>query len=389
MTQRGYIKRIDPKTFSKQNRATRGKTMGKMRGGDEVTKATHCAGLDTVLFFTDRGRVHAVRAYTIPEASTTALGTPFTRVLKLAEGESITAMLPVSSADEAEAGGTDEPHLVMVTARGLIKKTCASEFVSIRNNGKKALLLRAGDRLKHVGTVREGDGILVGGIDGQVIHFDGDSIRPQGRAAAGVKAMAFKADAKKAAGSEKTLREEEDDAGDALPANVAGMVVVPSATVKALELDKASAAAAAGSSSPEGDEELEELACDPETDAKCAEGPMLMLLSASGRGKRISLSAFKQQTRAGRGKRGMGLLKGDAVAAMCVTGFDGARGENVIVGSQNGVMNRYDVDSIRPQSGTAAKGVTLMKLGKGDTVSVLTLLPAELAEENERTESNE
>ena len=71
---------------------------------------------------------------------------------------------------------------------------------------------------------------------------------------------------------------------------------------------------------------------------------------------------------------------------MCVTGFDGARGENVIVGSQNGVMNRYDVDSIRPQSGTAAKGVTLMKLGKGDTVSVLTLLPAELAEENERTE---
>ena len=389
MTQRGYIKRIDPKTFSKQNRATRGKTMGKMRGGDEVTKATHCAGLDTVLFFTDRGRVHAVRAYTIPEASTTALGTPFTRVLKLAEGESITAMLPVSSADEAEAGGTDEPHLVMVTARGLIKKTCASEFVSIRNNGKKALLLRAGDRLKHVGTVRQGDGILVGGIDGQVIHFDGDSIRPQGRAAAGVKAMAFKADAKKAAGSEKTLREEEDDAGDALPANVAGMVVVPSATVKALELDKASAAAAAGSSSPEGDEDLEELACDPETDAKCAEGPMLMLLSASGRGKRISLSAFKQQTRAGRGKRGMGLLKGDAVAAMCVTGFDGARGENVIVGSQNGVMNRYDVDSIRPQSGTAAKGVTLMKLGKGDTVSVLTLLPAELAEENERTESNE
>ena len=321
MTQRGYIKRIDPKTFSKQNRATRGKTMGKMRGGDEVTKATHCAGLDTVLFFTDRGRVHAVRAYTIPEASTTALGTPFTRVLKLAEGESITAMLPVSSADEAEAGGTDEPHLVMVTARGLIKKTCASEFVSIRNNGKKALLLRAGDRLKHVGTVRQGDGILVGGIDGQVIHFDGDSIRPQGRAAAGVKAMAFKADAKKAAGSEKTLREEEDDAGDALPANVAGMVVVPSATVKALELDKASAAAAAGSSSPEGDEDLEELACDPETDAKCAEGPMLMLLSASGRGKRISLSAFKQQTRAGRGKRGMGLLKGDAVAAMCVTGI--------------------------------------------------------------------
>ncbi len=382
MTQRGYIKRIDPKTFSKQNRATRGKTMGKMRGGDEVTKATHCAGLDTVLFFTDRGRVHAVRAYTIPEASTTALGTPFTRVLKLAEGESITAMLPVSSAEDAEAGGADEPHLAMVTARGLIKKTCASEFVSIRNNGKKALLLRAGDRLKHVGTVRKGDGVLVGGVDGRVIHFDGDSIRPQGRAAAGVKAMAFKADPN----PPKTLGEDEDDAGDALPANVAGMVVVPSATVKALELDKASAASASAAE----DEALDEALCDPEKDAACAEGPMLMLLSASGRGKRISLRAFKQQTRAGRGRRGMGLLKGDAVAAMCVTGFDGARGENVIVGSQNGVMNRYDVDALRPQSGTAAKGVTLMKLGKGDTVSVLTLLPAELnGEESEGTNEGE
>ena len=129
--------------------------------------------------------------------------------------------------------------------------------------------------------------------------------------------------------------------------------------------------------------------CDPEKDARCAAGPMLMLLSASGRGKRISLRAFKQQTRAGRGRRGMGLLRGDAVAAMCVTGFDDARGENVIVGSQNGVMNRYDVDSIRPQSGTAAKGVTLMKLGKGDTVSTLTLLPAELAEENENEREGE
>ena len=116
MTNRGYIKRIDPSTFSKQNRATRGKNMGKMRGGDEVTKATHCGGLDTVLFFTDRGRVHAVSAYTIPEASTTALGTPFTRVLKLTEGENITAMLPVSSADEG-ADISQSPHsAVLITA---------------------------------------------------------------------------------------------------------------------------------------------------------------------------------------------------------------------------------------------------------------------------------
>ena len=191
--------------------------------------------------------------------------------------------------------------------------------------------------------------------------------------------MAFKADAKKQ-GSEKTLREEEDDAGDALPANVAGMVVVPSATVKALELDKARAAAAAEA---EGDEELG-VACDPETDSKCAEGPMLMLLSASGRGKRISLSAFKQQTRAGRGKRGMGLLKGDAVAAMCVTGFDGARGENVIVGRK-----RRDEPvrrgPIRPErhSSEGRDAHEARQEGHGQRAHAP---PAELAEENERTE---
>ena len=78
----------------------------------------------------------------------------------------------------------------------------------------------------------------------------------------------------------------------------------------------------------------------------------------------------------------MGLQKGDEVAALCVAGFSGSRNENVIVGSQNGVMNRYDVEAIRPQTGTAAKGVTLMKLGAGDCVTVLTLLPAELVPED-------
>ena len=246
MTNRGYIKRIDPAVFSKQGRATRGRNMGKMRGGDEVTKVTHCNGLDTVLFFTDRGRVHAVRAYNIPQASTSALGTPFTRVLKLAEGESITAMLPVDTTEEPGAEG--ETSLCFVTARGLIKRTCASEFVGIRNNGKKALVLRKGDRLKHVNIVKKGDGIIIGGIDGSVIHFDADSVRAQGRAAAGVKAMAFKPD-----GLDDTS--EDDDTSEALPAHVAGMAVVPGAVVQSLGLNKASAGDVADDSEEDGEDE--------------------------------------------------------------------------------------------------------------------------------------
>ena len=148
--------------------------------------------------------------------------------------------------------------------------------------------------------------------------------------------------------------------------------------MKALELDKGSKSGGEDAETDESSEEGNDYASLP-----TSVGPHLFMLSSSGRGKRISLGQFKQQTRAGRGKRAMGLLKGDTVAAMCVTGFEEGKIENVIVGSQNGVMNRYDVDSIRPQSGPSAKGVTLMKLGKGDTVSVLTLLPAELSEETE------
>ena len=370
LTNRGYIKRMDPGIFAKQNRATRGKNMGKMRGGDEMIKATHCNGLDTVLFFTDRGRVHAVRAYTIPQSSTTALGTPFTRVLKLAEGESITAMLPVPTSEASD--GEEGSHLVMVTSQGLIKKTCASEFVAIRNNGKKALSLRAGDRLKHVELVRPGDGIIIGGIDGQVIHFDADSVRAQGRAAAGVKAMAFKHAQKTPAAPSKTLAEDEDDVGAPLPANVAGMTVVPAAVVQSLGLN-----VPAGS-------KREETTTDEDGDATDdASGPSLLLLSSQGRGKRISLENFAQQSRAGQGRRGMGLVPGDSLAAMCLTGAEEGASEHVIVGSQNGVMNRYDAESITRQSGRAAKGVAVMRLGDGDTVSVLTLLPPELADEDE------
>jgi DNA gyrase/topoisomerase IV subunit A len=108
---------------------------------------------------------------------------------------------------------------------------------------------------------------------------------------------------------------------------------------------------------------------------------MLFFVSSDGRGKRISVAAFAQQSRAGRGKKGIGLMKGSKLTALCLTGLDSDEHEHVIIGSQGGVMNRYDVASIRPQSGRAAKGVNVMKLSDDDTVRDLTLLPAELGED--------
>lgn len=167
---------------------------------------------------------------------------------------------------------------------------------------------------------------------------------------------------------------DEDDAGEALPANVAGMAVVPASVVKSLGLDSP-----AGS----GYDEEDDAAAEEEGEVEeGGTGPWMLLLSVQGKGKRIALDEFKQQGRGGSGKKGLGLAKGDRLAALCLTGMGTsllgkAEPEHVIIGSQEGVVNRFDVSSIRVQKGRATKGVGVMKLRQGDTIRDITLLPAE------------
>jgi DNA gyrase/topoisomerase IV subunit A len=111
-------------------------------------------------------------------------------------------------------------------------------------NGKKAVKLASGDRLKHVDVVREGDGILIGGVDGQVIHFASDTIRSSSRSSGPSRGIKIRGGAKdveeevEAVGTDGEEGEEEvehDDA-EAKPAEVAGLAVVPAAVVKSLGL---------------------------------------------------------------------------------------------------------------------------------------------------------
>jgi len=385
MTGKGYIKRIDPKIFSRQNKGTIGKKGGRMRGGDQVTKVTHCNGLDTVLFFTDRGRVYAVRAYDIPQSSTTALGTPFTRVLKLAEGETITAMLPVDTA--SRRGSNVGEHLVMLTARGVVKKTPISEFANINRAGKRALGLQKGDRLKHVDLVRDGDGIMVAGVDGMVLHFSMDSIRAQSRIGSGVKAMKFReasagatekkpkkppaahmlfaADARanapegtsynmaevskmwrelsdeekapyevKAADLKEKARRENDAEKKSAPAadgaaddgaadddDDGDALPVLVAGMSIVPSDVVAAFELATESDEAGDDD-DAAAGDEKPADEC--GAMVLLVTSEGQGKRISVGQFRQKGRGGLGNKAIGLEKGSRLAAMCITGVDPA-----------------------------------------------------------------
>jgi DNA gyrase subunit A len=163
-------------------------------------------------------------------------------------------------------------------------------------------------------------------------------------------AAAADAAAAAAAADDVAGDDEEDffDAYEALPANVAGMAVVPAAVVQSLGLDQPSGAAAADAASASDASSEED---DAEEDADGGTGPWMLLLSSQGKGKRIALDDFKQQRRGGSGKKGLGLFKGDRLAALCLTGMgasgETAENENVIIGSQGGVMNRFDVNSIR------------------------------------------
>ena len=87
MSSRGYIKRTRPETFKVRRRGTRGRSMSKLKGSDSIAKVMHAKDLDRVFLFTDKGNVFTMRAFDIPEASTTAQGTPFTRFIDIDKGE--------------------------------------------------------------------------------------------------------------------------------------------------------------------------------------------------------------------------------------------------------------------------------------------------------------
>jgi DNA gyrase subunit A len=399
MSSRGYIKRTRPETFKAQRRGTRGKSMSKLKGSDSIAKVMHAKDLDRVFFFTDKGNVLTVRAFDIPEASTTAQGTPFTRFVDIDKGESITAILSLEPSalmkkqkskeqqGEDDDDDDDETFLVMITLNGVIKKVSAKEFASIKRNGKRAIALDEGDKLKQVLVAKNGDSVLVGATDGTLIRFDVDSVRKLGRMSRGVRAIALKEiKSSSKASKAKEEEEEEDDDDDFM-----------------IQADDDEDDDDVNDDDEEEEEEENEIIDFSNDDeplvasvehfeggaAKVAgmaiiqkseinrEGPWVVFVSEKGRGKRVKVSDFKTQIRGGAGIRGIKFNSGDSLAAFALIGKtdDDSIEEAIIVGSQLGVANRFQCASI-PEMGRYAKGGMLMKLKKEDAIKSFAVIPA-------------
>jgi DNA gyrase subunit A len=181
----GYIKRVSVDTFRAQNRGGRGVIgIANLKKEDVVQNFFVATTHQHVLFFTNKGRAFRLRAYEIPDSTRQSRGTALVNLLTLPPGENVTANFPVRNFE------TDE-YLVMVTKKGVIKKTKLDEFANVRRNGLIAIGLDDDDELLGVALSTGDRDIILATHDGMAVHFNEKGVRPMGRPARGVRAMSL------------------------------------------------------------------------------------------------------------------------------------------------------------------------------------------------------
>jgi DNA gyrase subunit A len=342
LTEQGYIKRMLVNDFGAQARATRGKAAAKIKEDDGVEHFLTCCDHDSLLFFSDRGVVYCLRAYQIPAASRTARGVPIVQMLPIPREEKITSIVPVSEFSEDE-------YLVMLTRKGYIKKTALDAFSNIRANGLIAISLEDGDQLRWVKRAKVEDSVIIGSRQGMAIHFkaDHEQLRPLGRATRGVRAMKLRA-------------KDELISMDILPAQVVASLASVGEIADEEETEELN---------PETAEELVETA---------GQGPWVLAVTMGGYGKRVPVSQFRLQNRAGMGILATKFrLPKDQLAALRVVN----EGDELMIVTSRGIIIRQAIGAISPQS-RMATGVRVQRLDEDDAIAAVALVPLSGSEED-------
>ncbi|MBE9230462.1 DNA topoisomerase (ATP-hydrolyzing) subunit A [Cuspidothrix issatschenkoi LEGE 03284] len=358
LTEQGYIKRMPVNTFEAQSRATRGKAGAKVKDDDTIEHFLTCCDHDSILFFSDRGVVYSLKAYQIPVGSRTSRGTPIVQMLPIPKEEKITSIVPV---DEFSS----EEYLVMLTKGGNIKKTVLEAFSNIRANGLIAISLEEGDQLRWVRRARVEDSIIIGSRQGMAIHFrcTHEQLRPLGRATRGVKSMKLK---------------DKDE--------LIGMDILPAAILDTLD------------TGTEGDiEETAEIEETLETvDIENTEdpteaantnstGPWVLVITMGGYGKRVPVSQFRLQNRAGQGLMATKFKNRktkDKLATLRIVNSD----EEIMMATNRGIIIRQAVNAISIQS-RSATGVRVQRLDEDDAITGVAIVPPDSDDNGELEEA--
>ncbi|MCS7248081.1 MAG: DNA gyrase subunit A [Anaerolineales bacterium] len=179
LTERGYIKRTAVKAFRPQGRGGRGVAGHLTKEEDEVLVILPARTLDTLLFFSNRGKVYSEKVYQIPDSERQARGIPLVNVIGLGAGETITAVVAVPHFEAAQ-------FLCLATRKGKVKRMPLAEFANVRPSGILAITLEEEDELGWARLTRGDNELILVTEQGQAVRFSEQEVRPQGRTAGGV-----------------------------------------------------------------------------------------------------------------------------------------------------------------------------------------------------------
>ena len=187
ITSTGYAKRTKVDSYRNQRRGGKGVRGAELRQDDVVRHFFVCSTHDTVLFFTNMGRMYRLKTYELPEATRTARGQHVANLLEFQPGEQIAQVIQIQSFEDA-------PYLVLATAQGRVKKSRLTDYATTRSSGLIAINLNEGDKLIGAQLCSADDDLLLVSEEGQAMRFtaDDETLRPMGRATAGVYGMRFR-----------------------------------------------------------------------------------------------------------------------------------------------------------------------------------------------------
>jgi len=305
MTQDGYIKSFIPETIKAQKRGGKGIIGFDVKEEDKIQHVIVANTHDNLLFLTTQGKVFQLRAFEIPIVARTARGKSIFNFIELPQNEKIAAIVNYPLNKKEPAG-----FLMMVTKKGIMKKTPLSDFLNVRRSGLIAIKLKDDDELKDVKIVQKNDEIIVLSAYGQALRFSEKDLRPMGRAAAGVLGIKLK----KESGNE-----------------VRGFDVI-------------------------------------KPDLK---NGLLLVVTEGGFGKKTALKEYRLQHRGGQGIKTAKITEktGKVVAIRVLDPED----KEVLLISKNGILIKTDLSNISKQS-RVSQGVRLIRLEADDLVAGIVAL---------------
>ncbi|HZX50276.1 MAG TPA: DNA gyrase subunit A [Candidatus Paceibacterota bacterium] len=307
LTQGGYIKRINPATYKIQKRGGKGILGMKTVSDDIVEHFISAQTHDSLMLFSDSGKVFQTPVYEIPEGTRVAKGRGLLNFLEMSAEDKVLSLFAIGKED-VEAG---VKYLVMVTKHGVIKKTPLEDFKNVRRSGLIAISLKKGDALWAVRKTTGQDEIIITTKKGQAIRCKEKDVRPMGRTASGIHGIRLKK-------------------GD----EVVGMDVIAK------------------------NPKLQE--------SKPKQERYVLVVTENGYGKRTDIKEYRLQSRGGSGIKTANITSktGDLVYACVLSGEE----EDLIVISRKGTIIRTAIESIAKIS-RSTQGVRIMKLEDGDHVA--------------------